>query len=429
MLLAAAACYLAVVTARHGPTPGWDTGPLTAVTTELSTGDLRAAASNSSLPNPPGYALLASPFVVALRPVIGSPVWCTTGNPSAPRHAGPKAVRSPAPAGGTGDCGQPAALGRGTAGSPPPPWYHSQGMLGVLGWLVLAVGALALLRAAGADSLGRTAGLLVFLAFLPAASSAIVQLYHPQDIVSLGLALAGLAQVLRCRWVLAGLLFGVAFLTKQFAILVLLPALAAAPDRKSRLAIVTPAAAVFAAGLLPFLVSAPRATFDNFSGISGGGALAGATVLTELGVTGSVGSAVARDAPVVFAVVVCLWARRRIGLDLARPVCLVALALACVGSRLVFESVLFPYYLLGTSVIFFLLDLVARRSPHRSLAWSAAAAFFVALRPANRALDAVVTLVLAVLGVLSGLAELRVVRRQPISQPPSLVPTLADDPS
>jgi hypothetical protein len=103
--------------------------------------------------------------------------------------------------------------------------------------------------------------------------------------------------------------------------------------------------------------------------------------------------------------------------------------LACVGSRLVFESVLFPYYLLGTSVVFFLLDLVARRSPYRSLAWSAGAAFFVAVRPTSRAVDAVVTLVLAALGVLSGLAELWAARRRPVSPPPSLVPSLADEPS
>ena len=78
---------------------------------------------------------------------------------------------------------------------------------------------------------------------------------------------------------------------------------------------------------------------------------------------------------------------------------LVSLTLACVGSRLVFESVVFPYYLLATSVMFFMLDLVGRRSPYRSLAWCAASAFFVALRPANHAVDAFGTLILAVIAV------------------------------
>ncbi len=180
----------------------------------------------------------------------------------------------------------------------------------------------------------------------------------------------------------------------------------AAPDLRARARMAGTAVAVFAAGILPFAVSAPRATLDNLTGFSAGGALAGSTVLNLAGVTGSVASAVARDAPVVFAAAVCLWAARRFGPSLARPVPSVSLALACVGSRLVFESVIFPYYLLATSVMFFMLDLVGRRSPYRSLAWCAAAAFFVALRPADHAVDAWGTLILAVVAVGAGLVEL-----------------------
>ena len=100
----------------------------------------------------------------------------------------------------------------------------------------------------------------------------------------------------------------------------------------------------------------------------------------------------ARDAPVLFAAAVCLWALSRRGPWLRRPDALVALGLACVSGRLVFESVVLPYYLLAPSVLFFLLDLVARRSPYRSLAWCAGAAFFVAVRPGNHAVDAFGTL-------------------------------------
>ena len=287
-----------------------------------------------------------------------------------------------------------------------PPWYRAQGLLGVASWLVLAVGALALLRAARADSLARQAGLLAFLAFLPAASSAIVQLFHPQDIVSLGLALAGLAQIVRRRWLLAGLLFGMAILTKQFAVLLLLPALVAGPDTRARLTTAGAAAGVFVAGILPFLVVDPRATLENLSGFSAGGAAAGQTVLSLAGVHGTVASAVARDAPVVFALAVCVWAALRPGLRAAQPVTLVALALVCTGSRLVFESVVFPYYLLAASVLVLLLDLVARRSVHWSLTWCAAAAFFVAIHPGNGAVAAFGTLILAVAVVAMGFVEL-----------------------
>lgn len=386
MLVVAGCCYLGIVTARQGPPPNGDTVPLTAVTTALADGDLRAAASVASLPNPPGYALLTAPLVASAPSLVGAPAWCTTAS----------RARADSTDRGAHPCGQGGG----------PPWYRSQAVLGVASWLVLALGGLALLRAAGADSLPRQAALLAFLAFLPAASSAIVQLYHPQDVVGLGLALAALSQTLRHRWILAGVLFGIALLCKQFSVLLLLPALAAAPASRSRIRLGGTAALVVAAGLLPFLAVAPRTTLDNLSGFGSGGAVSGLTVLTLAGVTGGIASAVARDAPVVFALVVCLWAARRPGRPASGPVGLVALALVCTSSRLVFESVVFPYYLLAPSVLFLLLDLVARRSPHRSLAWCAAAAFFVAFRPAGHAVAAFGTLLLAVTAVAAGFLEL-----------------------
>ena len=90
-----------------------------------------------------------------------------------------------------------------------PPWYRAQGLLGVLGWLVLAAGAWSLLRAAEADSPGphRPRCSCSSPSCLRPAS-AIVQFFHPQDIVSLGLALAAMGQTIEGRWVLAGALFG-----------------------------------------------------------------------------------------------------------------------------------------------------------------------------------------------------------------------------
>jgi hypothetical protein len=108
---------------------------------------------------------------------------------------------------------------------------------------------------------------------------------------------------------------------------------------------------------------------------------------------------------VLFAGGICVWAYLRRGPWLRRPEALLALSLACVGSRLVFESVIFPYYLLATSVVFFVLDLVAKRSPHRSLAWCAGAAFFVAVHPGNQTVNAVGSLFFAVLAVAAGLVE------------------------
>ena len=399
LLAVAAACYLGIVVVRHGPPSGGDTIPLTAVTTALADGDLRAAASVASLPNPPGYPLLAASIVAAFPSAVGSPNWCT---PNATVRPPPTGLSEPSASAGARECDRPSV----STGDALPPWYRAQGLIGVVSWLVLAVGALLLLRAAGAASVASQAGLLLFLAFLPAASSAIVQLYHPQDVVSLGLTLAALSQVLERRLLMSGVLFGTALLTKQFALLLLLPALVAAPDRRSRMMLTVTAAAVFGAGILPFLVVDPRATLENLSGFSAGGAVVGQTVLSLVGVHGTVASAVARDAPVVLAVVVCVWAARRPDLHTNRPTTLVALALVCTGSRLVFESVVFPYYLLAASVLVVLLELVARRSPHLSLTWCAAAAFFVAVHPGERTVAALGTLVLAVAAVSIGMAEL-----------------------
>jgi hypothetical protein len=402
LLAAGAACYVAVVVARQGPPPGGDTTPLTTVTSALASGQLHAAASEDGLPNPPGYPLLTAPFVAALPSLVGAPTWCLSTGRAAGLHQESSYAHDPNFASDVNECGTLAASG---ASDVSPPWYRAQGLLGVLGWLVLAGGAWSLLRAAEADTPARLAGLFVFLAFLPAASSAIVQLFHPQDIVSLGLALGALGQTIKGRWVLAGALFGLAIVTKQFAILLALPAVAVAPGAGPRLRLAVTAVVVAAAGILPFLVSAPRATLENFSGFSAGGAVSGATVLTLSGVSGTVASAVARDAPVLFAAAICVWALSRRGPWLRRPDALVALGLACVSGRLIFESVVFPYYLLAPSVLFFVLDLVVRRSPARSLVWCAAAAFFVAIHPGNHAVAAFGTLIFAVLAVAAGLVE------------------------
>jgi len=75
---------------------------------------------------------------------------------------------------------------------------------------------------------------------------------------------------------------------------------------------------------------------------------------------------------------------------------------------------------MAASVLVLLLDLVARRSPHWSLTWCAAAAFFVALHPGNRAVAALSTLLLAVVAVAIGFHELRAGDGSPAAVSPVL---------
>jgi hypothetical protein len=417
LVAVALAAYVGILFVRQGPPATGDTPPLTSVATLLSQGDLRGAASVVSLPNPPGYALLASPFVAALRPLIGSATWCTTSPRVRAMEDGIPAADRADLAQEEGQCGVRVLRADGRLGAALPPWYRAQGVLAVLAWLVLVGGCLALLRATGAATAASEAALVVFLVILPSASSAVVQLFHPQDLVSLGLSAAALSRLLRGRWISAGLLFGLAFLTKQFAALVFLPAVFAAPDWPTRRRLVAAAGAVVAAGLLPFLAVAPRITLQNVSGIGAAGAVSGATLLSLLHAPSTLTSAVARDAPVAFALVASLWARRRLGSRLIATAPLLGLVLACLASRLVFESVIFPYYLLAASVAFFLLDLSLARLPDRSLAWIAATAAFVVIHPTNTTVDAMGTLVLAVAAVVAGMVQVSTFRRHPRPEP------------
>ena len=84
LLVGAAACYFAIVVARHGPPPDGDTTPLTEVTSALASGQLHVAAADDGLPNPPGYPLLAAPFVAGFPPWSGRP-------PGASPRVGPRA--------------------------------------------------------------------------------------------------------------------------------------------------------------------------------------------------------------------------------------------------------------------------------------------------------------------------------------------------
>ena len=73
--LCALGTFIGIVALRGGPSVG-DAYGVTKPATALADGDLHGAAKDSVLPQPPGYALLASPFVLAFRPLIGSPTWC-----------------------------------------------------------------------------------------------------------------------------------------------------------------------------------------------------------------------------------------------------------------------------------------------------------------------------------------------------------------
>jgi hypothetical protein len=362
--LFALALFVGILVVRGGP--GFtDARALTLPTTAVSHGELRQAADLNVLPQPLGYPLLAAPVVAALRPLVGSGTWCTD-SASVPPF---KIVRDVwPPCSGPNPFHAPAR----------PPWYRSQALLAVLAWIVLAFGAVQLMRAAGVGGGLGEVGVVVGLAALPAASDGIVEAFHPQDLVCTGLVAIALACVLRRRWAAAGVLFGVAFVCKQFALLALIPALAAAPGWRARGRTAVPAVVAVALATLPFYVVAPSATFHSLTAVAhftGGevtGTVVGMTHWSEFWKL-----AVARDGPIVMALVLAALAWWRARDRLLDPVPLLGLVVACLGARLVFEVLNTSYYLLAVSVMLLTLDVTARRVPYRSLAWIAVMRWWV----------------------------------------------------
>ena len=358
------AVFVAIVFLRGGPNPAeTDAHAVTLPTTAISHGDLRSAERQTLVPNPPGYPLLMSPLVLAFRPWIGSPRWCDD-------KPVPKILRTTAPAYFLSILGPCTARHGADHGRPYPIWYRSQAILAILAWVVMAVGAGMLLRRAGGGGVAE-ALLVAALAVFPSASDAIAQTFHPQDLMSVGLSCAGMAQALRRRWVAVGVLFGVAFLCKQFAVLPLLAVLAAAPDWRARARVVVPVGIVVAAGVVPFYVVAPVDTVRAMTAVFVAGVRLEKTptVVGLLDIAEKTKLTVARDAPIVLAAVLVVWARWRAGTSLLAPGPLVGLALACLATRLVFEISLLNYYFLAVGVALVLLDLVCRRLPVWSVGW------------------------------------------------------------
>ncbi|MGA2521633.1 MAG: hypothetical protein ABSG81_12555 [Acidimicrobiales bacterium] len=394
--LAGLGFFVAVVAVRGGPSVG-DAYGVTTPATAIADGDLTAAAHDQVLPQPAGYALLASPFIVVLRPVIGTPTWCDARVAPVTRLF-------------LKWCAADQLSSH--------RWYRSQAVLGLLAWLVLAIGAVRLLRAAGGG--GPIELLLVLmLAAIPAASDGIVETFHPQDLVCVGLTCAALGETLRRRWVLTGVLFGAAFLCKQFALLPLIAVVVAAPTMRARLLVVGVAAGVVGCGIAPFAVADPRATWNTLSAVNPGSVikLTTGTVVGMTGLTESTKLHIARDGPVVLALAMSLWARRRAGSGLLTPLGLIGLATACLAARLVAEVWFASYYLLAVSAALLVLDLAAKRVPVWSCAWIAGTGVLV--EQAGGIPDTTLGAVLAFISALAALfIGLRAVpRRDPVTAP------------
>ena len=242
--------------------------------------------------------------------------------------------------------------------------------IGYLCWLVLMAGVVALLRASGRGRCAWEPVTLILLACVPSVLMPLLDDFHPQDLVAMGLALGGVACARRGWWVWAGVLLGLAVTSQQFALLVLAPLLVAAPaGYRGRFA----AAASGAAALIvvPIIAVTSGRAFNAVAIGSGNTPSVGGTVLWELHLHGALLVAVSRVLPIALAMALAWWAKRHLGPAVLEPVPVMSLVATSLCFRLVFEQNLFGYYFMALAVSLILLDVVQGRIRGQLVAWLA----------------------------------------------------------
>ena len=240
--------------------------------------------------------------------------------------------------------------------------------LGYLSWFPFMAGVIALLRASGRGRCGWEPALLILLAATPFAVMPLLDDFHPQDLVAMGLVLGGVACVRRGCWIWAGLLLGLAVTTQQFAFLVLAPLVMVAPPTR-RIRFVAAAIAAVAFVVLPLTTITSGHALRAVVLGSGNTPSLGGTVLWELHLKGALLVVISRILPILLAAALAWLAARRVGGSVLEPVPLISLVATSLSFRLVFEQNLFGYYFMALAVLLLILDVVQGRIRGQLVAW------------------------------------------------------------
>jgi hypothetical protein len=248
---------------------------------------------------------------------------------------------------------------------------NSAFQIGYLGWLVLLVGAVALLRTTNRGRRRWEPSALVYLAAAPPVWMCLEYAFHPQDLMAVGLALGGIACLRKDLWGWAGVLVGLGVVTQQFDLLIAAPLLVLAPATR-RLRYTGSFLGVIAIIVIPFIVVTSGRAFHSIAIGSGDSAGMGGSVLWELHLHAALGVAVTRVLPILASMGLASWALRRFGSAVLQPVPLLSLVAMWFCSRLVFEQNLrHTYYFMAVTVSLILLDVACGRLRGSVLAWIA----------------------------------------------------------
>jgi len=240
--------------------------------------------------------------------------------------------------------------------------------IGYASWFVLMAGAVALIRASGRGRSRWEPFSLILLACLPPVQMCLVSFFHPEDLVSMGLILGGLALARRGSWGWAGVLIGLAVVSQQFALLVAAPLFVLAPlDRKARLT----GCAVLSAALvsLPLVVATSGRVVRSILIGSGNTPSFGGTLLWELHLPGPLFFVFSRLVPIVAAMGIAWWAKGRLGAATLEPIALCSIMALSISLRLVFEQNLFGWYFMAVAVLLLMLEVACGRIRGEFIAW------------------------------------------------------------
>jgi Glycosyltransferase family 87 len=240
---------------------------------------------------------------------------------------------------------------------------------GYLTWFAVLAGAVAVLRAAGRGRTGWEVAGVVLIALLPSGWDALMNEYHPQDLLALGLLLGALACGLRRSWLWAGILIGLAVSSQQFALLALAPLFVVAPGR-ARWRLAVGAVAAWLVVAVPFITQSRRA-FNAVTIGTGNSPSYGGTWVRFLHLSGAPLVLVSRVLPIVAAIALAWWLLAKLDEKVLDPVPLLSLITVCLSLRLVFEQNMFGYYFMAMAVLLVLLEVVDGRLRGELLAWVA----------------------------------------------------------
>ena len=244
--------------------------------------------------------------------------------------------------------------------------------LGYVSWFFLIAGIVSILRASGRGRSGWEAFGVIFIALVPIVWEPLLLFYHPQDLVCLGLSLAGAACALRREWFWAGLLVGLAISSQQFALLVLAPLAVVAPG-KDRWRLLGSSAVIVVVLSLPFIVATSGRALHSVLLGTGDSVTHGGAILWEAGPRGAALVFFSRIVPILVGLAIAWFGLRRLGPKVREPLPLVSLLATSLSMRVLFEEGLYGYKFMALAVMLVILAIVEGRIRGQLVAWLALA--------------------------------------------------------